>query len=355
MSIVGSASVPPITTYYSPSACTRALVTCNDLSLSPTCSPATRGAARRDLMDLARPLPALLTNVCAVPLHPPVEKGWFGLNPSVALWRGRLHVIHRAANFLPVRDGHYIDIPASLRADRNYLCSLHADLTVNGPWMEVLPPRGETVRSRDPVPGLKDIRLFAMDEDLYGVASSHGRAPDFIDDMLVAQLTFGEGTSCRHAEPRRLSSASTRSREKNWTPLIVAGEPRFIRYFQDNVVFSIDGNEVSRTPSSLAVDHLRGGSQALPFAGGWLLICHEMVEGVNRRRYAHRFAWLDGDAVLRRLSEPFKLRGDDVEFVTGLAAHPDGRDLVISYGLSDCEGWLSRVPAIEVARLLHLH
>lgn len=345
----------PITTYYSPGACKRALVTCNDLSLSPTCARETRNAARRQLMDLARPLSALLADVRAVRLHPPLEQGWFALNPSVVSWRGRLHVAHRTADFLPVQEGRYVDIPWSLCADRNYLCALDADLAVNGEWREILPPPGVDSRNADPARGLKDLRLFVLGDDLYCVASNRGRAPDFIDEMHVAHLTFDAGKPCRHAETRRISAASAARREKNWTPLIVAGEPRFIRYFQDNVLFSMDGDEVSRTPSALAVDHLRGGSQALPFAGGWLAICHEMVESVNRRQYLHRFAWLDGNAVLRRLSEPFKLRGDDVEFVTGLAAHPDGRDWVISYGLSDCEGWLCRVPASEVARLLGLN
>lgn len=343
-----------ITIHYSPGADVRALAACNDLSLSPTCARETRDAARRELMDLARPLSALLANVRAVRLHPPLEQGWFALNPSVVSWRGRLHVAHRAADFLLVREGKYVDLPRSMGADRNYLCALDADLAVSGEWREILPPPGADGRDAGPAQGLKDLRLFVLDDDLYCVASNRGRAPDFIDEMHVARLAFEAGKPCRHAETRRISAASAACREKNWTPLIVAGEPRFIRHFQDNVLFSMDGDEVSRTPSSLAVDHLRGGSQALPFAGGWLSICHEMVESVDRRQYLHRFAWLDGNAVLRRLSEPFKLRGDDVEFVTGLAAHPDGRDWVIGYGLSDCEGWLCRVPASDVARLLDL-
>jgi hypothetical protein len=54
------------------------------------------------------------------------------------------------------------------------------------------------------------------------------------------------------------------------------------------------------------------------------------------------------------LSEPFSLRGDGIEFVAGLALHPNGNDLVVSYGLSDKEAWISVISASGVASLLEL-
>src|SRR5262249_41087750 len=69
----------------------------------------------------------------------------------------------------------------------------------------------------------------------------------------------------------------------------------------------------------------------------------------SARRYRHRFVWLDAASALRRVSRAFYFHDPDkIEFAAGLAWHPDGKRLVLSYGVGDRESWIATVDAGEV-------
>jgi hypothetical protein len=100
--------------------------------------------------------------------------------------------------------------------------------------------------------------------------------------------------------------------------------------------------------------NFRGGSQVIPFGGGWLALIHEMQwrAAVRRRFYQHRLVWFDDQGVLRGVSRQFYFRAKGIEFAAGLAWHPDGKWLLISYSVADSEAWIASVEAAEVAGLL---
>ena len=52
------------------------------------------------------------------------------------------------------------------------------------------------------------------------------------------------------------------------------------------------------------------------------------------------------------MSRPFFFIKKGVEFAAGLAGHPDGKRLLISFGVGDREAWIATVEAGEVRRLL---
>jgi FkbM family methyltransferase len=70
------------------------------------------------------------------------------------------------------------------------------------------------------------------------------------------------------------------------------------------------------------------------------------------RAYHHRFVWLDAACALRGVSRPFFLQKHGVEFAAGLAWHPDGRRLMVSYGVGDRESWIATIDAQDVSRVL---
>ena len=108
-------------------------------------------------------------------------------------------------------------------------------------------------------------------------------------------------------------------------------------------------------PSSLRVDHWRGGTQLVPFAKGWLCAIHEVAIIDDKRHYAHRFVWLDSDMNTSKRSPLFRFSEmERIEFAAGLAWHPDGRRLVVSYGLAERELWLGLFDADDLGRMLGL-
>jgi ADP-heptose:LPS heptosyltransferase len=109
---------------------------------------------------------------------------------------------------------------------------------------------------------------------------------------------------------------------------------------------------VTETTPAIAAEQFSGGSQAITFYGGWLALTHEAHERAGKRFYQHRFVWFDEASTLRHVSGPFFFHKSGIEFAAGLAWHPDGKRLLISYGASDSESWIATVDAAEVQRVL---
>ncbi len=96
----------------------------------------------------------------------------------------------------------------------------------------------------------------------------------------------------------------------------------------------------------------RGGSQVIAFDGGWLALVHQTRVRDGQRQYRHRFVWFDEELKLRGVGRQFFFRKHGVEFAAGLAWHPDGKRLVISYGVGDNEAWIATVDGDDVRRVL---
>ena len=90
----------------------------------------------------------------------------------------------------------------------------------------------------------------------------------------------------------------------------------------------------------------------IAFDGGWLALVHEAGLRDKQRHYRHRFVWFDEATRLRGVSRPFFFDKSGVEFAAGLAWHPDGKRLVVSYGVEDSEAWIATVDADDVRCVL---
>ena len=344
-----------ISAWYSASSAQRARGghVCNELSLSRRVPRDRRETARRNLAFYAPPLAELIADVSFKKLEPPTEPDWAPMNPSVTIWRGELWMVQRTVNFKLV-DGHYVTGAGAPVITRNFLARLNCQFEVVS-WAEILPPVDQPEPLFPQVVGYEDMRLIAVDDELW--CSSTVRelnAQGWCEQLLARINGAGNGGACRLSHLQRMSVAQVRRHEKNWTPLIVSGQLRFIHSYEGSLLLSRDGAVVGRKDPVFAVDHLRGGSQAVPFAGGWLALCHEVIVTGSRRRYLHRFAWFDSGTALTLLSEPFTFGSEDIEFVAGLAPHPNGRNLVASYGVGDREPWVAILNRNEICRILGL-
>lgn len=335
--------------FYIPAHRDLARAACDALACSRKAPAGRRDLARRNLLHYARPLAEAVPGAWHVRLEPVTEPGWNATNPSVGLWRGRLHVVQRVVNYV-YENGRYVVPMDGKTRTRNLLLALNDDLTIAS-QAEILEPADKPAPLWDLIQGYEDMRLIAVGDELFGSCTVCEAHPEGRRELHLARIA-PEDDGYRLVDAHRISDDASMRPEKNWTPRVEGGEPRFLYTYEDHVTLDRDGREIGRAPSDRAVDHLRGSSQMVPFDGGWLAVSHEVVEDGWLRHYLHRFAWFDGDATLRRLSEPFKLSSNNVDFCAGLAVHPNGSDLVVSYGVSDAESWLAVVPADGVRRLL---
>lgn len=82
------------------------------------------------------------------------------------------------------------------------------------------------------------------------------------------------------------------------------------------------------------------------------MVIHEFEWVDRKRRYFHRFVWLDKGNHLWRLSRRFYLHAAGYEFVAGMAWHTDERRLVITFSQNDSDPFFAVFDAAELRGVL---
>ncbi len=315
-----------------------------DLATRPSASPQDRDLARRNAPYWTRSVTELLGPFETVELLPDVPEGWSRFNPSLARDGEGVLALVRSSNYVIDEEGRYVIAdPRDVVRTRNHLLRLDGSLAhVAAHELEDatdVPAFDTCVR------GFEDLRLFSLGGHLHALATVRDRTPDAL--CRIGLLTIEGGAVTRlvllpEVEPGR--------HEKNWVPLVGDGE-LFILYSYDPFrAFRCDVptgrlEEVARVVPARRLDHLRGGTQAVPVPGGFLTATHEVAvaPGVGRT-YLHRFLLVDDAFVPRAVTEPFHLVERGVEFAAGLLPDPGRDELLLSFGSKDRSAHLVRLP-----------
>ncbi len=135
-------------------------------------------------------------------------------------------------------------------------------------------------------------------------------------------------------------------------PQVVGDELRFIYSVDPTRVLSESGEVLRDEDAPITVENFLGGSQAIPFDGGWLMLIHEWELAGTRCNYFHRFIWLDSRNRLARVSRRFLFLKPASEFAAGLAWHVSGDCLVASFGIDDHSPTLAIIEARDIRMAL---
>jgi glycosyltransferase involved in cell wall biosynthesis len=328
----------------------RGFAACNWLALSRHIPQSTRELARANIRFYVAPASVVMPSFTTyrVSISPP--EGYRAMNPSVVRHGNELLMVQRAINYVITEKGG-IQAPGDAFSTRNFLLRLSASLDVESS-AEILPPEDLTDPAYSRVRGFEDVRPFVWCDTLWCSAATRELAPDGWHQQVLARIDESRTGQYRFADWRMLAPVGPRRYEKNWMPLVVGDALRFIYLCDPTRILDQNAQTVADTIPPIAAELFRGGSQAIAFENGWLALIHE-VSGKDRQRfYHHRFVWLDETTRLRGVSRPFFLEHHGIEFAAGLAWHPDGRRLVVSYGIEDREAGVATVDAAEVRRLL---
>lgn len=103
----------------------------------------------------------------------------------------------------------------------------------------------------------------------------------------------------------------------------------------------------------------RGSSQMINYKDGYLTVVHECDYWHNNKddrdaHYYHRFMQYDKKFNLIGYSQPFKFMDGRIEFCCGMAMHPDGNDVYITFGFQDNTAYLVQVPGSYLEENLSL-
>ena len=287
-----------------------------------------------------------MPSLAACPVGFAAPEGYGLANPSVALHGGRIVLLQPA-----VEQRH----PARTR---HFLLQLAEDLTVQSSVEVLAPP--ET-----PEAGFQDPRLFAWRDGLWCCARTLTPSAEGECEQLLACLE-GRGPGPIRLTNWRVLRAQGRH-QQHWTPLVkpTPGEAgaeglQFITGCDPTRVVDDQARPILETTSAIAAEQFDGCTPAIAFdawprqgtGGRWLALIHETELRDGEQYDRHRWVWFDEASILRGVSLPFVFGREGIERGAGLTPHPDGKHLLISYGVGDGEAWLATVDADDVRQVL---
>ena len=326
---------------------------CNWLALTRKVPDGSRNLARANLLYYIQSASAMMPSFVAraVGFTPP--DGFHPTNPSVARLGELIMMVQRAVNYITIGDDQYETPNGAPIQTRNFLLRLDPALGIQS-WTEILPPLDMPEPSYDLVKGFEDMRLFAWRGELWCTSNFRELTAEGWCEQVLARIDQRPREDSRLTDWRVLRPEGPRLHEKNWMPLVDDDRLQFIYLCDPTRILDEQARKVGETVPPIAAEKFRGSSQAIPFDGGWLALIHEVLWWFDsqRRSYQHRFVWLDQARVLRRVSRAFYFHQKAIEFAAGLAWHPDGKRLLVSFSVQDRESWIATVDADEVRSVL---
>ena len=330
----------------------------NGLALDPSVPDFIRHRARRDMVFYLRPLAELAKSARYTRIGFAPAAGYTAMNPCVTNKpSGDLECLLRTVNYRIDAEGRYMigdtgcwDAPIKTQ---NWLLDLNRQLRVQDfaevSWVRPAPVFPQVV-------GLEDMRVFWHRGERHFIACVREQSERGVCEQWHGYLRrvheTGGGCAAAALETTRLSDGV--AHEKNWAPMAAPLEE--LRYmYRLGHTLDEKGAPLETTSVTAAVENISGGSPYIPMFDGWLSVVHEAIvhPSHGRRVYQHRFAYIDRRGKLT-LSMPFVFHAVQIEFAAGLARHPDGESLVISFGVRDAEAWLAMVKIGEVGCVLGL-
>ncbi len=333
------------------------------LSLMPGQYAGARELARRNMYWYVPKLVDICPSFKSQSLDFTPEDGWTAMNPSIARLGDAMFCVVRTVNYTMDDEGRYLirevfdDGKTGCNATaanpihtRNWLVRIENNLSAEV-RNELLPP-GNMPVGWPLVIGFEDMRLFSHDYSLWTSSTIRQIHLDGNCEQILARIdlnkegyVIGDGYKRMLREPRVT--------EKNWMPIDGSNPIKFM--YRLGHVVDTDGKDVIVNKPKVDVGQISGGSQVIPYMGGWLCLVHEarpLPDKNYKRYYWHRFAYLDRDFKLANISHPFVFEDRQIEFAAGMCWHPDGKRLVISYGVNDKEAHIAIVNESEVGKML---
>lgn len=342
--------------YYDPAERNCAFQLTDDLALDPTCNAEVRASARSNLYWYTLPLSHYCPSFKGKRLDFEAPEGFIAMNPAVEQFADHIYCNIRCVNYKIDQHGRYMIGPKECGdapiVTRNFIVTLDGDLNVHTPreikWDNPEP-------AWDMVMGLEDVRLWHSFGALRFNACVRECSEYGTCQQVIGGLAFNPNGTMQVMDWHVIDMGQTN--EKNWMHF---QDQRFI-YRLDTIIApfaeqralpkqeTIEKHEIKVHP-----EFISGSSQLIQFKAGYLAVVHEAANDPTngKRTYWHRFAWFDGVGKLYRLSLPFVFYERQIEFCAGLAAHPNGSDLILSFGVRDAEAHVATVSIEEVSRMI---
>jgi predicted GH43/DUF377 family glycosyl hydrolase len=331
-------------------------IACEEMALARDCHPAARHISFQNLFHYTKKLSDYAPSFRAVRIEFDVPDGYYPTNPSICRLHNQMFMNVRCVNYYTDFDEKIIHPVGEPLRTRNFLLGVDRDISRQGRCGEILPPADLPRLNTDQPLGVEDVRLFPYHGELWTSGTVVQTNAEQRADILVARIPHMQMCDWKIRQNKRAPR-----HQKNWAPVIGGAVmkyalPTFI-YSYDPFHLYEDGLCLGAPQPPIAAHTWSGSTQAIPYYEGYLVMIHEKTYQpdmtVTRRWYQQRFAWYDTRWNLRKISRRFQFDNGETEFPCGMCVHPDGRRLVISYGVLDREAWLAIITLDEVWSMLY--
>lgn len=204
-----------------------------------------------------------------------------------------------------------------------------------------------------PFRGFEGSRLFSWQSRLWAGLATSGISPCAGDEFYMgciapavpSMLQNSDSLTHTFIDLKRLAMYGS---GKNWMPHIIRDRLWF--HYWPGTLIGPNGERRSLDTSKEFAE-LHGGSQVIPFEGGGLAVVHDYtsVPGTFRRATRQYFMRFDADGAPTGVT-PFRCHPNaQLEITTGMALHPDGQRLLISYGRDEADYYMPRQECAFIA------
>ncbi len=265
-------------------------------------------------------------------------------NPSViAVEHNKIQCISRSSDIRHFRKWHpnFVRIPPDIS---NAWFTLDRNLNV----LDVVPVDDSLLRTSCPEAsfGIEDVRLFYHRGEIWGLGTGMAARSELKSKSCALLVRFD---GARIVDFLALESPVGSFTEKNWIPIVLKDELKFIYSFKPLVVMKPqDGRavtEIGRASADLP-HFIRGGTGFIPWGDNYLAVIHFPPVGHpdigKEKKYGiHAFIVIDCKFEILEISDPFFIHRRGIEFAAGLVDM--GEHLLLSYGLGDRIAALAKI------------
>lgn len=212
--------------------------------------------------------------------------------------------------------------------------------------------------------GLEDGRLFAWNQKIWAIFTGLKNAESgYINTMIVGEISHN-----RLINVKVLKSPHQMTREKNWMPWVVGGKLFFVYALAPLEIYELVGDALvclcQRDSEVIRKSYISGSSQVIKWDDGYLAITHtrhsigilkkfwmkyllrDPKYKLKKTYFLHQFIVFNNEFEVTRFSKDFFFEELGIEFCAGIALDQD--DLVISYGVKDCQAKLIKISSDKV-------
>lgn len=349
-----------ICSFYVPSKRRLGYEVSNELALHQGPYHGSRELAKNNLFFYLEPL----KNLCPsfewqkIDFTPP--EGWVAMNPSITTYHGVLLCLVRCVNYRINEHGQYLIKATDGTSNnenpintRNFIIKLDDKLHRKSQNREIVPPP-DLPCAFPLVVGFEDMRIFSHHGNLWGSSTVRQIHPDGNCEQVLVRLLYDQVAKIYRTGNLHRMLRQPRTTEKNWAPILAQQDDPVRFMWRPGEVVNRDGATIHRADLGIDVGHISGSSQVIPWRGNYLAITHEArpMPGTHLRHYYHRFVKYDSTFSKATFSLPFYFNDQGIEFCAGLCYHPNGDDLIISYGHRDESARLATVSNSDVEKFL---